>query len=91
VANTINVVVDLSHHNSEVDLGQAKAGGIVGVILKATQGTGFVDPMYQENRAKAQPVGLLCGAYHYAVGADGVEQADHFLSVGSRRPSCSGF
>jgi lysozyme len=77
----INVIVDLSHHNGAVDLAQAEKAGIIGVILKATQGTGFVDPIYQENRIKAEAAGLLCGAYHYAVGADGVEQADHFLTV----------
>jgi Glycosyl hydrolases family 25 len=64
-----------------VDLVQAQATGIVGVIHKATQGTGYHDPMYQTNRAKAQAAELLWGAYHFGVGADGVQQADHFLQV----------
>jgi lysozyme len=37
--------------------------------------------MYTVNRAQAQAAGLLWGAYHFGVGADGVEQADHFLQV----------
>jgi lysozyme len=77
----LNVIVDLSHHNGNVDLAAAQAAGIVGVIHKATQGTSFVDPMYQINREKAQQVGLLWGAYHFGVGADGVEQADYFLQI----------
>src|SRR5438093_13477171 len=81
MADPLNVVVNLSHHNGNVDLAQAQAAGIVGVIHKATQGTAFVDPMYQVNRGKAQDAGLLWGAYHFGVGADGVEQADHFLDV----------
>jgi lysozyme len=81
MADPLNVVVDLSHHNGNVDLGQAQAAGIVGVIHKATQGTSFVDPMYQTNRAKAQQAGLLWGAYCFGVGADGVEQADFFLNT----------
>jgi lysozyme len=81
MANPLNVIVDLSHHNGNVDLAQARAAGIVGIIHKGTQGTAFVDPMYQANRAKAQDAGLLWGAYHFGVGADGVEQADHFLQV----------
>ena len=77
----INVVVDLSHHNGNVDLTAAQAAGILGVIHKATQGTSFVDPMYQTNRAKAKAAGLLWGAYHFGVGADGVEQAEFFVKT----------
>jgi lysozyme len=81
MADPLNVIVDLSHHNGNVDLARAQAAGIVGVIHKATQGTGYTDPMYQANKANAQDAGLLWGAYHFGVGADGVEQADHFLQV----------
>jgi lysozyme len=78
---TINVVVDLSHHNGDVDLAKAKASGIVGVIQKASQGLGYVDPTYAANKAKAAAAGLKWGAYHFAGGGDGVAQAEHFLSV----------
>jgi lysozyme len=81
MADPLNVIVDLSHHNGNVDLSQAPGAGIVGVIHKATQGTTFVDPMYQTNRTKAQNAGLLWGAYHFGVGADGVQQADYFLQT----------
>ena len=81
MADPLNVIVDLSHHNGLVDLAQAKAAGILGVIHKATQGTSFVDPNYQSNRVQAQVNGLFWGAYHFGVGADGVEQADHLLDV----------
>jgi lysozyme len=74
-----NVVVDLSHHNGKVDLGAAKADGIVGVIHKATQGTSYLDPMYMINRTKALNAGLYLGAYHFGVGSDGVAQAESFL------------
>jgi len=37
--------------------------------------------LYLANRAKARDAGQLWGAYHFGVGADGVEQADHFLQV----------
>jgi lysozyme len=76
-----NLIVDLSHHNGAPDLQKAKAAGIVGVIQKATQGTSFTDPTFAANRKKAADVGLLFGAYHFGVGADGVEQADFFLST----------
>jgi lysozyme len=76
----INVVVDISHHNGNVDLNAAKAAGIVGVIQKATQGTSMTDNMYQQNRQKAQAAGLLWGAYHFGSLADGAQQADFFLA-----------
>ncbi len=77
---SINVVVDISHHNGNVDLGKAQAAGIVGVIHKATQGTSMVDNMYDQNRQKAVAAGLLWGAYHFGTQADGAAQADFFLS-----------
>jgi lysozyme len=76
---SINVVVDISHHNGNIDLGGAKAAGIVGVIHKATQGTSMVDNMYQQNRQKAAAAGLLWGAYHFGSLGDGSQQADYFL------------
>jgi lysozyme len=77
----LNVVVDLSHHNGKVNLAKAQADGIVGVIHKATQALDYSDPMYDSNQQKAQDAGLRWGAYHFATGADGVAQAEYFLSV----------
>jgi len=77
---SINVVVDISHHNGNVDLGKAQAAGIVGVIHKATQGTSMADNMYEQNRQKAKAAGLLWGAYHFGTNADGAAQANFFLS-----------
>ncbi|MEI9963689.1 MAG: GH25 family lysozyme [Caulobacteraceae bacterium] len=50
----LNAVVDLSHHNGTVDLGKAKAAGVLGVIHKASQGLQSVDPAYAANRKKAR-------------------------------------
>lgn len=77
----LNAVVDISHHNGNVDLQAAKNDGIIGVIHKATQGQTGVDAMYQTNRSKAAAAGLLWGAYHFGTGADGTAQAQHFLDV----------
>ena len=81
MADRINVVIDISHHNGNVDLAAAKAGGIVGVIHKATQGTGFVDSQYTTNKQKALGAGLLWGAYHFGTGDDPAQQVNHFLNV----------
>lgn len=83
---TSNVVVDLSHSNASVDFNKAKAAGILGVFHKATQGTGFVDPMYAKRRKLATSAGLLWGAYHFGTGADPIAQAQNFLRVASPTP-----
>jgi lysozyme len=86
MAETINVVVDISHHNGNVDLTKAKAAGIVGVIHKATQSTSMLDNMYGTNRQKAEAAGLLWGAYHFGTKGDGAAQADFFLSKANAGP-----
>src|SRR5271154_2040328 len=77
----VNAVVDLSHHNGNVELSRAKGAGIVGVIHKATQGTNYIDPLYATNHSQALKAGLYWGAYHFGTGGDGVSQADYFLSA----------
>jgi lysozyme len=83
----LNVIVDISHHNGNVDLGQVNGDGIIGVIHKATQSTNYTDPNYACNRTKAADAGLLWGAYHFGTGGDGAAQADYFLSVVSPGPN----
>jgi lysozyme len=56
----LNVIVDISHHNGNVNLNKAKDAGILGVIQKASQGQTNVDPTYKTNRTKATNAGLLC-------------------------------
>jgi lysozyme len=51
------------------------------VILKATQGTGFVDPTFLPRAAEARAAGLEVGAYHFLDGSSPAEQAAHFLTV----------
>lgn len=77
----LDVVVDLSHREGEVDLILASEDGIVGVIHKATQGTTLMDPAYHGNRAKAFAPDLLWGAYHFALPGRGASQARHFLET----------
>lgn len=80
-AASLNIVADISHHNSNVNLIKAKADGLIGVIQKATQGLLNVDPTYKKNQKKASDAGLLWGAYHFGTGSDGVQQAQHFLDT----------
>jgi lysozyme len=76
-----NVVIDISHHNGTVDLSNAQQAGVIGIIHKATQGSSYSDPRYQNDFLKAQALGLLWGAYHFGNGDDGISQADFFLKT----------
>ena len=49
------------------------------VILKATQGTSYVDPTFYKYRLEARNHDLLVGAYHFADGKDVDEECDHFI------------
>jgi lysozyme len=83
---TCNVVVDLSHNNPGANFDQARTDGILGVIHKASQGSGFVDPAYAPRRKAAQKAGLLWGAYHFGTAADPAAQAQAFLKAATPTP-----
>ena len=76
----LNVVIDLSHFNTVTSFSDVKASGIVGVIHKATQGTGWMDPTYDTRKQQALSAGLWWGAYHFGTNEDGAAQAQYFLS-----------
>lgn len=55
------------------------------VIMKATEGTGYVSADFQRQYEQAKSLGKCLGIYHYANGGDVASEADHFLRiVGSR-------
>lgn len=77
----LDVVIDISHHNGNLDLAAAHDAGLLGVIQKATQGTTYVDPTLTTNRAAALAAGLLVGVYHFGTGAaSGQAQAEYLLA-----------
>ena len=75
----INTIIDLYHGNS-VDLKAAKAGGILAVIHKATEGASVVDSQYLARRDAAKALGLLWGGYHFSSGSSVADQVRNFLT-----------
>lgn len=51
-----------------------------GVIIKATQGTTYVNPFCNAQYALAKQKGKLLGLYHYAGGGDPVAEANYFIA-----------
>lgn len=84
--NINRLVLDLSHYETVNDYNAVKAAGIVGIIWKATQGTGFQDDAYWNNRAKATTVGLLWGSYHFGTSDDVGKQVNNYLQFAQPLP-----
>lgn len=78
-------VADLSNNNGQVDdidFAQIKAAGYACVILKASEGTGYVDPRFAIWAQRAQAAGLQVGAYHFLLPWQSAgQQADLFNRV----------
>lgn len=80
----IDVVLDLSHHNSLTPSAfhDMKDAGIRAIIHKSSQAASSKDPEYAKRRPRAAAVGILWGAYHFGtLKADPVKQAEHFVAT----------
>lgn len=80
------LVVDLSHWDPAESYGSVAEEGIVGVIYKATEGSGYTDPTYVQQQQAAKSAGLKWGAYHFATAASLSGQIDNFLRYASPDP-----
>uniref|UniRef100_A0A1B6FUX2 Lysozyme n=1 Tax=Cuerna arida TaxID=1464854 RepID=A0A1B6FUX2_9HEMI len=60
--------IDVSHHNGVIDWKKVKAAGIKFAMAKATDGSNFVDPNFEDNFKGMKNNGITAGAYHYLRG-----------------------
>ncbi|MDN4611058.1 GH25 family lysozyme [Arthrobacter burdickii] len=77
--------MDVSSHQGYVDWATARAQGSVFAYVKATEGTGYVNPFYSDQYGGAAAAGMIRGAYHFAIpttGSSGAEQATYFVRNG---------
>jgi lysozyme len=75
------LVIDIYYGDEVQDFARTKAFGILGVIHKASEGTGFTDKLYGTRRKLATDLGMKWGAYHFFHGGAPAAEADHFLAV----------
>lgn len=73
------MVVDLFHKDKVENFNLAREAGVVAVMLKASEGATFHDPMYKNFVERADEAGLLIGATHYATDKPIMDQADNFM------------
>jgi GH25 family lysozyme M1 (1,4-beta-N-acetylmuramidase) len=74
-------VVDMYHGDAVTDFKRVKAAGVIGIIHKATQGSGMTDSAYAGRRKMAIDAGLLWGAYHFNTGENVATQVQHFVDA----------
>lgn len=68
--------IDISHWQDGIDLAGVPCDF---VIIKATQGTSYVDKCCNKFYQKAKKLGKKLGVYHYFGGGDPIKEADHFI------------
>lgn len=69
-------VIDLSNHQPSFNIPRAiQNEGYQAVILKATEGTTYRDPVFDTYAQTTLDMGALPGAYHYLRAGDGAAQA----------------
>ena len=69
--------VDVYSNSSDAIIRDSHADG---VIVKATQGTGYVNPRCNHQWELAGQLGKLRGLYHYAGGGNPVSEAQYFIN-----------
>lgn len=66
---------------------QPSTAGLAFVFVKATEGTGYVNPRGAAQVAHVRAAGLVVGHYHYPhMAADPAAEADRFLAVAQPQP-----
>ena len=74
--------IDIASYQTGIDLTVVPCDF---VIVKATEGTGYVNPDFTRAYAQAKNAGKCLGIYHYANGGDYQKEADYFLDrIGNR-------
>ncbi|KAL8966935.1 MAG: hypothetical protein Q9183_003145 [Haloplaca sp. 2 TL-2023] len=75
---------DISNYQPNVNYQAAYNSGARFVIIKATEGTGYVDPIFSRHYTGATKAGLIRGGYHFArpAASSGAVQANFFLAHG---------
>jgi lysozyme len=72
-------VVDLSHYNNVADFAAIKRAGVIGMIHKATEGTGYTDDKFKAREAGCKEAGIAFASYHFLKHGNINAQISHYL------------
>lgn len=84
--------IDVSEWQGEINFEEVARSGIEIVYIRASEGTGYVDPYSRENYEKAKENGLKIGFYHFLTATnieEAREEAEFFVSnIKGLEPDC---
>lgn len=79
-------IIDVSSNQDHpISWSAVKKSGVVGVILKATQGLTYVNPYFEEDLKGCLAAGLPVAAYHFATFTSAIAEARAFRKVAGTR------
>ena len=79
--------IDISSHQQQIDWDKLNLTKINFVLIKATEGGDFKDPMFNHNWQKSQQKGSIVGVYHFFTFCrSGQEQAQNYIATVPRSP-----
>jgi lysozyme len=74
--------IDISSHQHQIDWNRFTGTEVNFVLIKATEGGDFKDPMFQSNWQNVQLKGSIAGAYHFFTFCkSGREQAHNYIET----------
>lgn len=73
--------IDISHWQGLPYFEKVRAAGVIAMIHKATEGTGYSDPNCITNIINATKAGIKCCTYHWLKPGDAAEQMAYYLRV----------
>ncbi|KAF8741256.1 Xeroderma pigmentosum G I-region, partial [Rhizoctonia solani] len=76
--------IGVSGYQGNVDWAAQKSAGITFAYIKATEGTGYTNPYFNQQYSGSYNVGIVRGSYHFARPdiSSGATQANYFLAHG---------
>ncbi len=84
--------IDVSGWQGNINYAQVRDSGIEIVYMKASEGTNFVDPYFNQNYENAKANNLKVGFYHYLTARsneDAIREANFFVStISGKIPDC---
>ncbi|MGX7013313.1 GH25 family lysozyme [Vagococcus silagei] len=82
--------IDISSHNGTISVAEfkkIKSYGVTGVVVKLTEGTGYINPLAASQVTNALSAGLKVSVYHYSwfmSEAAAINEADYFANYAAK-------
>lgn len=73
--------IDISHWQGFPDFEEVAQTGVVACILKATEGTSYIDPNRVTNFLNASAAGIACSTYHWIKPGNAEAQMQFYLDT----------